>query len=73
MTPLQKIGRAYGAIKGEFHEKSYEDRIRELEEENTKKDKEISDLISLRDQLVAELAYMRTTEPPMKKDSKAMD
>jgi hypothetical protein len=72
MTPLQKVSRAYGAIKGEFHEKSYEDRIRELEEENTKKDKEISDLTSLRDQLVAELAHIRTTEPPMKKDFKAM-
>lgn len=61
-------GRVYGAIKGEFKEESYEERINELEAEKEKKDIEISELEALVDQLKEQVDNLTLKEPPPKKD-----
>jgi hypothetical protein len=65
-------GRAYGAIKGKMIDETYDKRIAELEKENSQKDEKISDLTYERDQAVATLAKLQTTEPPLKKDFSAL-
>lgn len=63
--------RAFGALKGEFHDSSYERRIKELESQLYNKDKEISVLESKNKELTDTL-YQVTAKPPMTKDFKAL-
>jgi len=65
-------GRTYGAIIGELHDKGYEARIQELEDANKNKDEEIRKLQSENTELAQSLYQLKTSEPPIKKDFKAM-
>jgi hypothetical protein len=65
-------GRSYGAIKGEMHDKTYENPINELEEQIESLKKEGDGVTNERNLAVVELAKIKTAEPPMKEDYKAV-
>jgi hypothetical protein len=64
--------RAYGALKGEFRYKNYTEEIDGLRGETEKLKNENTELKSERDVLVAKIAEIGFSEPPLKKGFNAL-